>query len=86
MDFMKLDPSKNGKENILVIMDAFSIFSIAVKTPNQKAKSIVKALNDKWYYAYGVTAHINSDQGKIIDSHIIEQSCRLYGIQQSTTT
>ena len=86
VDFMKLDPSKNGKKNVLVMMDAFSKICIEVITPNQKAKMIAKALVDKWFYTYGIPAHIHSNQGKNFDNHLIEQLCRLYGIQQSTTT
>ena len=37
IDFTKVDPSKSGKENILVLTDAFSKFSQAFVTPNQKA-------------------------------------------------
>ena len=50
IDFMKLDPSRNGKENVLVMTDAFSKFCVAVVTPNQKAKTVAKALIDKWFY------------------------------------
>ena len=38
IDFMKVDPSKDGKENVLVMTDAFSKFSVAVVMPNQQAK------------------------------------------------
>ena len=86
IDFMKLDPSRNGKENVLVMTDAFSKFCVAVVTPNQKAKTVAKALIDKWFYTYGIPAHIHSDQGKSFDNHLIDQLCKLYGIQQSTTT
>ena len=86
IDFMKLDPSKTGKENVLVMMDAFSKFCVAVVTPNQKAKMDAKALIDKWFYTYGIPARIHSDQGKSFDNHLIHQLCKLYGIQQSTTT
>ena len=86
IDFMKLDPSINGKENVLVMMDAFSKFCIAVITPNQKAKTVTKALIDKWFYTYRIPACIHSDQGKSFDNHLIEQLCKLYRIQQSTTT
>ena len=34
IDFMKVDPSKDGKENVLVMTDAFSKFSVAVVMPN----------------------------------------------------
>ena len=66
--------------------DAFSKFFVAVVTPNQKAKTVAKALIDKWFYTYGIPACIDSDQGKRFDNHLIEQLCRLYSIQQSTTT
>ena len=86
IDFMKLDPSRNGKENVLVMMDAFSKFCVAVITPNQKAKMVAKALIDKWFYTYRIPAHIHSDQGKSFDNHLIDHLCKLYGIQQSSTT
>ena len=35
IDFTKVDPSKDGKENILVLTDAFTTFSQAFVTPNQ---------------------------------------------------
>ena len=86
IDFMKLDPSRNGRENVLVMTDAFCKFCVAVITPNQKAKMVAKALIDKWFYTYRIPAHIHSDQGKSFDNHLINQLCKLYGIQQSTTT
>ena len=39
LDFTKIDPSKTGKENVLVITGAFTKFSLAVCTPNQTAKN-----------------------------------------------
>ena len=38
IDFMKVDPSKDGKGNVLVMMDALSKLSVAVVLPNQQAK------------------------------------------------
>ena len=50
IDFTKVDPSKDGKENILVLTDTFTKFSQAFVTPNQKAITITKILVDKWFY------------------------------------
>ena len=44
IDFMKVDPSEDGKENVLVMTNAFSKFSVAVVMPNQQAKTVAKAL------------------------------------------
>ena len=47
LDFTKIDPSKTGKENVLVMTDAFSKLSVTVVTPNQKALTVAKALVEK---------------------------------------
>ena len=36
LDFTKIDPSRTGKENVLVITDAFSKFSVAVVDKNKR--------------------------------------------------
>ena len=47
IDFTKVDPSIDGKENILFLTDAFTKFSQVFVTPNQKAITIAKILVDK---------------------------------------
>ena len=42
LDFTKIDPSKTGKENVLVITDAFSKFSLAVCTQIRRQKQLRK--------------------------------------------
>ena len=61
IDFTKVDPSKYGKENTLVLADAFTKFSKAFITPTQKVITIAKILVDKWFYVYGIPPHIHSD-------------------------
>ena len=68
---------------MLVITDAFSKFSIAVITPNQKAITIAKVLVDKWFHVYGIPACIHSDQGKSFNNDIIKALCKMYGVSQS---
>ena len=63
LDFMAVDSSKDGKENVLVT-DAFSRFRVAVIMPNQQARTVAKALMDKWFYTYGIPSRIHSDQSK----------------------
>ena len=41
LDFTAVDPSRDGKENILVTTDIFSNFTVAEVTPNQQAKTVV---------------------------------------------
>ena len=83
LDFTKIDPSRTGKENVLIMTDAFSKFSVAVMTPNQRALTVAKVLVDKWFHVYGVPSHIHSDQGKSFDNDIIRSLCKMYGVEQS---
>ena len=86
LDFTKIDPSETGKENILVITDAFTKFSLAVCTPNQPAKTVTKVLVEKWFHVYSVLSHIHSNQGRCFDSNVVKALCNMYGVEQSFTS
>ena len=85
IDFTKVGPLKDGKENIQVLTDAFTKFSQAFVTPNQKAITVTKVLVDRWFYVYGIPARIHSDKGCSFDNEIMSHLCAMYGVEQSTT-
>ena len=85
IDFTKADIAKGGKENILVLTDAFSKYSQAIITNNQKALTVAKILVEKWFSVFGIPARIHSDQGRSFDNEIIGHLCKMYGINQTTT-
>ena len=66
--------------------DAFTKFSLAVCTPNQRAKTVAKILVEKWFHVYGVPSRIHSDQGRCFDCNIIKALCKMYGVEQSFTS
>ena len=84
IDLTKVDPLKDGKENILVLTDAFTKFSQAFITPHQKALTVAKILVDKWFYVYGIPASIHSDQGWCFNNEIMTHLYVMYGVEQST--
>ena len=47
IDFTKADVAKGGKENILVLTDAFSKYSQAFVTNNQKALTVAQNIGGK---------------------------------------
>ena len=86
IDFTKVDPSKDSKENILVLTDTFTKFSQTFETPNQKVTTIAKILVDSWFYVYGIPAHIHSNKDHSFDNEIMSHLYAMYGVEQSTTT
>ena len=86
IDFLKVDPSRNSKENSLVLTDAFTKFSQAFLTNNQKALTITKILVENWFYVYGIPAHIHSNKGQSVENAIISRLYSMHNIKQSTTT
>ena len=47
----------------------FHIFSVAVVTANQWAKTTVKALIVRWIYIFGIASRIHSNKGKSFDNN-----------------
>ena len=70
--FTKVDLSKDSRENILVLMHAFTEFSQAFVTPNQKALTVAKIVVDNWFNVYGITAWIHTDKGQCFNNEIME--------------
>ena len=83
---LKVDPSKDGKENILVLTNTFTKFSQVFVTPNQKAITITKILVNKWFYVYHIPACIHSNKGRSFDNEIMSHLYAMYGAEQFTTT
>lgn len=86
MDFTLLEPSRNGLENVLVITDVFSKYTVAVPTRDQRASTVAQVLLNEWFFRFGVPGRLHSDQGRSFESALIQQLCHLYGVGKSRTT
>ena len=53
IDFLKLQPSKGGIENVLVVTDHFTKYAQAYPTRNQTASTTAKVLFDNFFVHYG---------------------------------
>lgn len=86
INFTILEPSANGVENVLVITDVFSKYSIAIPTHDQRAPTVAQVLVKEWFFRFGIPSRLHSDQGRCFESTLIQQLCHTYSIQKSRTT
>lgn len=85
-DFLKMDRSADGHENILVVTDIFSKWAMAIPTLDQSANTVAKALIEHWICHLGVPNRLHADQGRNFESHVIQELCVHYNIRKSRTT
>ena len=85
-DFTLLEKSSSGLENVLVVTDVFSKYTVAIPTKDQKARTVAKILVNEWFLKLGIPRRIHSDQGRSFENKVIEELCEMYSIRKSKTT
>lgn len=86
IDFTILERPSDGKENVLVMTDVFSKFTVAVPTKDQTADTVARELVRRWFDHYGVPLRLHSDNGRSFEGKIIASLCGIYGIKKTRTT
>jgi len=86
VDYLTIEPSKGGIENVLVVTDHFTRYAQAYPTANQTAKTTAKILFDNFIVHYGFPLRLHSDQGRNFESQVIQELCKMANIDKSHTT
>ena len=86
MDFLSLEISSGGYENILVITDHFTRFAQAIPSRNQTAKITARLLFDNFVCHYGFPSRLHNDQGRNFESEVIKELCSIANVEKSRTT
>lgn len=86
MAFLSIEPDKSNTKDILVITDHFTKYSVAIPTPNQKARTVTKCLWENFFVHYGIPERLHSNQGPDFESRTIKELCEVSGIQKIRTT
>ena len=71
MDYLTLEKCKGGYEHILVIIDHFTRYAVAVPTRNMTAKTTAETFVKNFIVHYGIPKRIHSDQGANFESQLI---------------
>ena len=86
IDYLSLERSKGGYENILVITDHFSRYAQAIPTRNQTARTTARVLYENFFVHYGFPAKLHSDKGANFESKVIKKLCEITKIKKTRTT
>ena len=86
VDFLTLEKSKGGIENVLVVTDHFSRYAQAYPTKDQKANTVAKVLWKNFFCRFGFCTKLVSDQGRNFESAIVKELCKCTGITKTHTT
>ena len=71
--------------NILVFQDHFTKHILEYVTPDQTAKTIAKFLYGGYISIFGAPARLLSDRGTSFTSSIIEELCKILGVERLQT-
>ena len=72
--------------NVLVFQDHFTKHVLTYVTPDQTAKTIAKFLYGGYISIFGALARLLSNRGTSFTNSIIEELCKILGIQRLQTT
>lgn len=86
MDFLSLETSKGGIENILVFTDHFTQYAVAVPTRNMTARTTAEVFFNQFIFHYGLPRRIHSDQWPNFESQLMKELCKITGVDKSHTT
>ena len=85
IDYLSLERSKGGFENILVKTDHFTRYAQAIPTRDQTAKTTAEALLSVFVNDYGFPLKLHSDRVANFEGKIIAELCKLTGMYKSRT-
>ncbi|GBM47528.1 Retrovirus-related Pol polyprotein from transposon 412 [Araneus ventricosus] len=81
LDNLGLSPvTTKGNRYVLVLMDYFAKWQVAIPIPDQEASTAAEELVRTWISRYNVHIIIHSEQGANFNSALSTELCKLLGI------
>lgn len=86
-DFMGPFPeTPRGNQHILLIIDHFSRFVVAVPTADQTAATVVRVLLDSWFSLFGPPQRLLTDRAQNFSSELLKEVLHLLRVRKVFTT
>ena len=85
VDIMDLPKTNAGNKHAVVFQDFLSKHQLVFPVPEQKTNRVVKLLVEEVMPHFGVPEALLSDRGTNLLSHLMQDVCKLLGIQKLTT-
>ena len=73
-------------KNVLMMMDHFMRYALAVVTKDQTAKTVTKVFYECFIAVFGVPVKLLSNRGANFTSALVEELCAAFSIQKCRTT
>ena len=86
VDIMELPLTTNGNRYVIVFQDLFTKWPMVFPAPDQKAARLVKLLVEEIVPVFGMPKALLSDRGTNLLSCLMQDVCKLLGIQKLNTT
>ena len=86
IDIMELPLTNNGNKYVIVFQDLFTKWPMVYAVPDQKATRLAKLLVEEIVPMFGVPEALLSDRGTNLMSFLMQDVCKLLGIQKLNTT
>ena len=77
--------TRTRARHVLVMTDMFTMYAIAVPLVSTDASDVAQAIVEHWVLKFGTPNALRTDQGKVIDSKLIKEMCRLLAIDVTPT-
>ena len=78
--------TERGNRYILVIIDYFTKYAVAVPLIDMTAEAVANAIIERWISYFGLPKEFHSDRGSQFEGTVMREICTLLGIEKTRTT
>jgi len=76
----------DGSKYLLVVVDAFTKWIESYPLPDQEAHTCMTALYNGFFSRFGLPLQLHSDQGRNLESSLVQELCGIAGVCKTRTT